>query len=368
MTDLDLPGLVPKGLASLSAYSPTQGEYKVRLDANECPYPPDQSVIDDIVKALKGISLNRYPDPVSGNLRSAFADRFGCPVENVMAGNGSDELIGLLLWTLRGNQNDGPSTVVLPAPTFAMYSIAAQAAGYDVHEVPLSPKLEPDMDAMLKAVKEKRPSIVFISNPNNPTGTFYSRELINTLLESATGLVVVDEAYGDFSGEASWVPEVASVGNLAVLRTLSKVGAAALRCGFLAAGSDLLREVNKVRFPFNLSRHTQIAGEIFLRKYDLVRGQVAAIVKERERVAGELRKAGMRVFPSRGNFLLVQCGGREEALWRFLQEGSIVVKFLPRLPVAGDALRITVGTCEENDLLISRTKGFFSEGGTYAQG
>jgi len=366
MSDLDLSRLLPESLGRLSAYSPPEGNSLVRLDANESPYPPDPVILEEIRRALEDMPLNRYPDPASRDLRSAFANRFSCPVEKVMAGNGSDELIGLLIWTLRGSQGEAPPVVVVPTPTFAMYSVAALAAGYEVHEVPLGPGLEPDMEALLQAVREKSPNIVFLSNPNNPTGTFYSKEQIHALLESSTGLVVVDEAYGDFSGEVSWAPEVATVGNLAVLRTLSKVGAAALRCGFLITGSDLLREVNKVRFPFNLSRYTQIAGEIFLRNYELVDSQVTAIVRERDRLAVELERLGLKVFPSRGNFFLVQCGGREEALWRFLQDGGIVVKFLSRLPVTGDALRITVGAPEENDRLISRSREFLAEGGTDA--
>jgi histidinol-phosphate aminotransferase len=363
VSDLDLSRLLPKSLEKLSAYIPPEGNFKVRLDANESPYPPDPVVVDEIGKALVDMPLNRYPDPGSRDLRSAFAERFGCRVENVMAGNGSDELIGLLIWTLRGNRQEGQPVVVVPAPTFAMYSIAAQAAGYEVCEVPLGAGLKPDIDAMLRAVREKNPSIIFISNPNNPTGTHYSKEQIQMLLDESTGLVVVDEAYGDFSGDTSWTPEVITASNLAVLRTLSKVGGAALRCGFLAAGRELLQEVNKVRSPFNLSRYTQIAGEAFLRNYDLVRSQVAATVRERDRLAGHLKEFGLQVFPSRGNFLFVQCGGREEALWRFLQENSIVVKFLVRLPVTGDALRITVGAQEENDLLLSRVRDFLAEGG-----
>ena len=366
MSDLDLSRLLPESLGRLSAYSSSEGNSPVRLDANESPYPPDPVILEEIRRALEDMPLNRYPDPASRDLRSTFANRFRCPVEKVMAGNGSDELIGLLIWTLRGSQGEAPPVVVVPTPTFAMYSVAALAAGYEVHEVPLGPGLEPDMEAMLQAVREKNPNIVFLSNPNNPTGTFYSREQVHALLESSTGLVVVDEAYGDFSGEASWAPEVATVGNLAVLRTLSKVGAAALRCGFLVTGSDLLREVNKVRFPFNLSRYTQIAGETFLRNYELVVPQVTAIVRERDRLTVELKRLGLKVFPSRGNFFLVQYEGREEALWRFLQDGGIVVKFLSRLPVTGDALRITVGAPEENDRLISRSRDFLTEGGTDA--
>jgi histidinol-phosphate aminotransferase len=129
---------------------------------------------------------------------------------------------------------------------------------------------------------------------------------------------------------------------------------------------DLGREVNKVRFPFNLSRYTQIAGEAFLRNYELVHSRVAAIVRERDRLTVQLEKLDLKIFPSRGNFFLVRCGGREEELWRFLQDGGIVVKFLSRLPVTGDALRIKVGAPEENDLLTSRTRDFLAEGGTDA--
>jgi len=363
VSGIDLPRLLPEGLARLSAYTPPEGDYPVRLDANESPFPPDPVVLDQIGRALEKMSLNRYPDPYSRGLRSAFAQRFQCSTQQVMAGNGSDELIGFLLWTLRASQGQSPPVVVIPTPTFAMYSIAALVAGYKVHEVPLTSGLEPDMEGMLRAVREKKPSIVFLSSPNNPTGTFYSREQVDALLGSSTGLVVVDEAYGDFSGEASWVAEVSNVDNLAVLRTLSKVGAAALRCGFLVAGCELLDQVNKVRFPFNLSRYTQVAGEIFLKNYESTRSRVIAVVRERDRLEAQLQRLSLKVFPSRGNFLLVQHQGKEEALWRFLQDGGIVVKFLPCLPVAGDALRITVGTPEENDQLMDRLKDFLAEGG-----
>lgn len=366
MSDLDLPGLLPECLSRLSAYAPPKGEYPVRLDANESPYPPVPELLKKINRTLKGVPLNRYPDPASRDLRKTFARRFGCPVEMVMAGNGSDELISLLIWTLRKSHGENPPVMVIPTPTFAMYPLTALAAGYEVIEVPLGPDLAPDMEAILRSLREKRPNIVFISNPNNPTGTFYTREQVREILDSSRGLVVVDEAYGDFSGEASWVQEALSVRNLAVLRTLSKVGAAALRCGLLVADSDLLREVNKVRPPFNLSRYTQVAGDIFLRNYDLILPQVAAVVCERDRLTGELERSGCRVFPSRGNFFLMQCGGREEDLWRFLKDGGIVVKFLSHLPVTGDALRVTVGTPEENDLLINRSRGFLMEGGTDA--
>ena len=135
MTDPDLSRYIPESLARLSAYAAPDGGGRVRLDANECPWPPDRSILEEIFHALAEEPLNRYPDPHSLGLREAFAERFNCRVENVVAGNGSDELIGFLLWTLRGNPDQGPPAVVVPSPTFAMYAIGAKAAGYEVHEV-----------------------------------------------------------------------------------------------------------------------------------------------------------------------------------------------------------------------------------------
>lgn len=362
MIKLDLSRLLPDTIAGLKAYVPPEGDHPVRLDANESPYPPDPAILGKIKKALGEVSLNRYPDPFSRELRSAFAQRFNCPREKVMAGNGSDELIGLLVWTLRKGRAGGSPVMIAPTPTFAMYSILSSAAGYEVHEVPLGPELAPDTETMLRAIRECDPNLVFLSNPNNPTGTFFSREQIKAVLGATTGLVVVDEAYGDFTGEDSWVSQVEQFNNLAVLRTLSKVGAAAIRCGFLVAGKDLLDEVDKVRAPFNISSYTQVAGELFLRHYELIQTHLLKIIGERERLASELGRLNMKVFPSRGNFLLMKCGGREWDLWRFLQQSGIMIKFLSRLPVAGDALRITVGTPEENDLLIKLSRRFSMEG------
>jgi len=363
VSDLDLPRLLPGELAGLSAYEPPGGDYPVRLDANENPYPPDPVILDKLARALESVQVNRYPDPASLDLRKAFAGHFGCPVERVMAGNGSDELIGFLTWTLRGCEAGGKPSVLIPIPTFGMYSIAASAAGYDVHEIPFDSNLEPDMEKVLEVVREKAPNIVFLSNPNNPTGSFFSKEQIRAILNATDGLVVVDEAYGDFSGEKSWICEVESGGNLAVLRTLSKVGAAALRSGFLVAGEELLDEVDKIRFPFNVNGYTQVAGEVFLSNFERLHSGINEIVDQRERLSREMAGLGFTVFPSRANFLFIKCGGREKALWRFLQDRGIMVRFLARLSVAGDALRVTVGTPGENSLLVEKSREFLAEGG-----
>lgn len=363
MKDLDLREFVPADLAALNAYEPPKGSCPIRLDANECPFTLPASQVEMIKGALETVDIHRYPDPASMKLREAFGRRFGCSPELVMAGNGSDELIGFLVWTLRSGRHGRRPCMVIPSPTFAMYRVVATVAGFEVVEVPLGPGLEPDLEAFLRIIRDTEPNIVFLSNPNNPTGTYYGEEEVRELLSATKGLLVVDEAYGDYAGEESWATRVTPNGNLAVLRTLSKVGGAGIRCGFLVAGRDLLREVNKVRFPFNVSRYTQVAGETFLHNYDQLNPMIRTVVRERQSLAEELSKAGLEVFPSRGNFLLLRCGGMEESLWQFLQEKGIMVKFLPRLPVAGDALRVTIGTPGENKLLVDAAQRFLGEGG-----
>lgn len=355
--------LVPESVADLTAYIPPKGGCPIKLDANESPFSLPEPVQAEISAAIDGVFMNRYPDPASRRLREAFARLHICDPGNVMAGNGSDELIALLLWTFRKAQNGSPPRILVPSPTFAMYSIGARAAGYEVVQVPLGSDMAFQSEAFLQKMQECDPNIVFLSNPNNPTGTLLLPQDLEQILDESRGLVVVDEAYADFSLEPSWCAQVAERQNLVVLRTLSKVGGAAFRCGFMAAGRHIIAEVEKIRQPFNVNSVTQAAGEAVLRNYPAVLEQVRAVVAERERLAGALAELGIQVFPSKGNFLLVRAGGKEESLWDFLQEGGIMVKFLPRLEVAGDCLRITVGTSRENDALLSRT-GLYQEGET----
>ena len=243
-----------------------------------------------------------------------------------------------------------------------MYALGGRAAGFEVFEVPFRSDLRVDLAGFLAGIEKARPNILFLSSPNNPTGTVFSAGEIEDVLAASEGLVVVDEAYADYSREPSWADRVEAYGNLAVLRTLSKVGAAALRCGFLVAGRHVLDEINKIRPPFNISSLTQAAGEIILRRYDDLRDQISLVTRERERLTVELRSAGYEAYPSAANFLLVRAAGREEKVFRFLQRAGIMVKFLPGLPVTGDALRITVGSPEENQLLVNRLNAFTLEG------
>ncbi|NOY86726.1 MAG: histidinol-phosphate transaminase [Deltaproteobacteria bacterium] len=354
--------LVPREIRDLSAYRPPEGGFGIRLDANESPFPLPPDVQTKVDSAFRQVLSNRYPDPSSRRPREAFSCLFGCGPEEVLAGNGSDELISLILWTFRNTRDTSRPRILIPVPTFSMYSIAARAAGYDVAGVPLQRDLTLDRAAFLSEIAGTDPGIIFLSNPNNPTGSFFGKEDIDAILGASRGLVVVDEAYGDFSEENSWASRIGDYGNLAVLRTLSKVGAAALRCGFLVANPSLIGEINKVRSPFNVNAFTQAAAEVILEEFTGIREQISTVVKERVRVAGILKECGLEVFPSRANFLFVRAGDREEALWTFLKLHDIVVKFIAGNQVTGDALRVTIGTRAQNDMLAEKVKDFFREG------
>ncbi len=368
MNHFDVKALVPTEVESIHPYQAPHGEYAIRLDANESPFPLPPAIADEVREALSRVATNRYPDPASRALRAAFAAAMGVAPARVTAGNGSDELITLLLAAFRrapdgrSRAEDNRPVALVPVPSFAMYFLSSQAAGYRVDGFPLTlPDLSLDRSGFLREIERVRPNIVFLAQPNNPTGTLHARETVEAVLGSANGLVVVDEAYGDFASQPSWASRLSEFPNLAVLRTLSKVGGAALRCGFLVAHEGVLREVEKVRGPFNVNAYTQAAGERILAHPEWLKKQGKTIAAERNRLAAGLTALGLRVFPSQANFLLATAGGREKELCSFLAEGGIVVRSFSKLPVVGDALRITVGTAGENREFLARTGRFFRE-------
>jgi histidinol-phosphate aminotransferase len=353
VTRFTCKGLVPPEIEGLHPYHAPEGEYRIRLDANESPYSLPAAVAEEVREALGAVATNRYPDPVSRKLREAFAAVMGIDACSVMAGNGSDELITLLLAAFRRPRVESHPVVLVPVPSFAMYFLSARAAGYRVDTVPLDlPDLTLDAGNFIAEIERVRPNLVFLAQPNNPTGTLHPATTVEAVLRASSGLVVVDEAYGDFASGPSWVSRLPEFPNLAVLRTLSKVGGAALRCGFLVAGEEVLAEVDKVRGPFNINAYTQAAGERILAHPRCLAEQGAAIIAGREKLAAGFAAFGMRVFPSQANFLLVTAGGLEKELFEHLAAGGIVVKSFTGLPVVGDALRITVGSPEQNNRLV----------------
>ncbi len=331
---MNLKRLVKKEVSELTAYAAKEIPCRIKLDANESPY----GFAEALGAAVK-IATNRYPDPQAKGLRKLLAKDLGVRQENILQGNGSDELIYYLIATFGG-------PVLFPVPTFSMYGIISQALGEKKISVALDKTFDLDTEGMLRAIRRERPRLIFLSSPNNPTGNRFSSDRIMRIIDASKGVVVVDEAYQPFSGGKGFLPLLRDHRNLVILRTLSKVGLAALRVGFLVADPEVVEEVNKVRLPFNVNSLSQAVASEALRDRNRYRSFVRTIVSERKRLLKEMGKIeGVRPFPSEANFILFEVDDPDRVCRGLLKKGILVRNI--RDAVEG-CLRVTVGTPEEN--------------------
>jgi histidinol-phosphate aminotransferase len=339
---MDIKKLVKKEVAGLRAYNAKEIPCRIKLDANESPYG-----FAEAVQSATGIRTNRYPDPEAKVLRQLIAKDLRVGPENILFGNGSDELIYYLITTFGG-------PVLYPVPTFSMYGIIGQALGEETVAVPLDKEFDLDTDTFLAAVRKKKPKLVFLSSPNNPTGNCFSTDRILKVLEASKGIVVVDEAYQPFSSETGMLPLLQDYRNLVIMRTLSKIGLAALRLGFMIADPEIIGEVNKVRLPFNLNSFSQALACAALKRKKEFRASIKTIVSERKRLLEEMERIeGVSPFPSEANFILFRVGDADSVYASLLRKG-ILVRNLNNA-VEG-CLRVTVGTPKDNTAFLKTLK------------
>jgi histidinol-phosphate aminotransferase len=310
-----------------------------------------------VARAVARTSLERYPDARARELKARIAERTGARAEELLVGTGSDEVISLLMTALARPGSKAPQAVVVaPTPTFVMVPVTARVHGWKAASVPLDAGWDVDLAAMKRAIDVMRPNVVYVASPNNPTGNRVSDDRLAALVESAPdALVVIDEAYVDYTRTGSLRAWRARFPNVGILRTLSKVGLAALRVGWLEAPEALVREIDKARQPFNVSATSQAAAAAVLADaWDEVLAHVAGVVRERDRVAREIAALkGFAVSPSEANFLWVQsdrpaadvCDG-------LLARGVLVRSFHAGGGRLVNRLRATVGTASENDALL----------------
>ena len=313
----------------------------ILLDANENPYSAEWS----------GVLLNRYPDPYQRKLRRALAEYVGVGVENVAAGTGSDEVLD---WIFKVFCQPRQDQVAIVEPTYGMYRVTAQIFGVAVFECLLDTDFSFQADPFLRTVPSQV-KVVFLCSPNNPTGNVLDRSQILKLCREGGRIVVVDEAYVEFSSVPSLVSEINHCPNLIVLRTLSKAFArAALRLGYAVASEKIVSYFLKVKAPYNVNSVTLAKGVQVLSRAALETGHVQAILRERDRVAGCLNDIpGVeKVFPSQANFLLFRCD-RASEICEELLERRIVVRDRSSMPLIGGCIRVTIGKPEENDLFIN---------------
>ena len=347
MTDHGLGPLavrVPEVLRGSAAYHvPVPQAVVAKLDANELPYSLPDGLRAELAGELAAIALERYPDPAARRLRGVVSRQLGVTGDQLVFGNGSDELISMLCAAFAG-------PILYPSPTFVYYKLAAIARGLPVHEVPLGARFELDEAAVLDAVEVHQPSVVFLALPNNPTGTLWRTSFATELAARHRDLVVVsDEAYVAYSG-ATNLPALDEHPNLVVMRTLSKLGMAGLRVGFTVASRAIAALLEKVRPPYNVSSLDQAAAAFLVdRAADWCAARAADVVVERERLAAQLTARGLDVLASQANLLLVRFSDAS-ATWHRLFDAGISVRRFGAGPLA-DYLRITVGTPDENAAL-----------------
>lgn len=336
-------------LAGMVPYDPKYLPARVLLSANENPADVPADVRRQAMSAIGEASLNRYPDPLANGLRDLIAEANGLSRGQVLVGNGGDELLFdlALAW-------GGPGRTMLSVPpTFSVYAANARLTNTEVVEVPRLGDFSIDEDAVLARVGEGDVDYVVITSPNNPTGRLAPEGFVRRLLDASDALVVVDEAYIEFSGETV-LSLLGEHENLCILRTFSKAFAlAGVRVGYLLASEAVVSELLKVRQPYSVDAVSQaIATAVFANRAAFEPG-IRTIVEERGRVAAALAELpGVEAFPSDANFVLVRMDGAGEA-WRKLYDAGVLVRDFSSAPGLAGCLRISIGTREENDAMLS---------------
>ena len=346
----ELSSLVRPEVRDLKAYHVSEPHVPVKLHANESPFNLSGELTGRISSEAAKIAYNRYPDPSSADLRNVMAGQLGVPVNQLLLGNGSDELIQMIIMAFGGHA----APVIIPSPTFSMYRNIALSLGESVKAVPLDSSFELDGPAMLNECK-KGPSIVFISYPNNPTGNCFSEDVIIKILDSSEGIVVIDEAYFDYSRK-SFIEKLGNYPNMIILRTLSKIGLASLRLGVLIAGEELVQIVNRVRLPYNIGSMQQAAAFQALSLRDDIDSGIALVTGERVRLAAEMSSIeGLEIFRSDSNFILFRVQDADGLFEDLIGEGVLIRNLNLPGPLK-DCLRVTAGTPAENDKFIDALK------------
>ena len=330
------------------AYEVAPSDGYVKLDSMESPYVWPESVRNDWLSELRDIEMKRYPDALGSKLCDAIRAWVSLrDTSGILLGNGSDELIQMIMMTVGG-------PVMAPEPTFGMYKMIAEALGLQFIGIPLMKDFSLDIQQMVEHIEAYDPSCVFFAYPNNPTGNLFNYSEIQDLIEITRGLVIIDEAYYPYSGR-TFVSELHEKKNVAILRTFSKFGLAGLRLGFLAAPHLWINEINKIRLPYNVNTLTQISAKFAIQKDSWFRGRAEIIREERQRLFYRLEKfTAIKVFPSSSNFILFRLQEHDaDIIFAELIRQKILIRNMNGTDKSlANCLRVTVGTAEENEKFI----------------
>ncbi|MDB5139881.1 MAG: histidinol-phosphate transaminase [Mucilaginibacter sp.] len=345
----NINNILRENIKNLTPYSSArdeyQGEASVFLDANENAYgsPLEQQ-------------FNRYPDPLQYQVKKRLSEIKGVPPRNIFLGNGSDEAIDILF---RSFCNPGVDNVILVPPTYGMYKVSANINDVETRNVPLTAEFQLNMEGIAEAI-DKNTKLIFICSPNNPTGNSIDRADVETLLTNFDGLVVVDEAYINFSRQKTFIQELTEYANLVVLQTLSKAwGLAGLRIGMAFASEEIIEVMNKVKPPYNINEASQQLALQALENIEQVNNWIKETLLQRDNLVLGLKDYDfvIDIYPSDANFILVKTTDAN-GIYNFLVEKGIIVRNRSKVELCEGCLRITVGTPNENKLLLATLQNF----------
>lgn len=343
---MNIDDLLRDNIKKIVPYSTARDEFKggkvdIFLDANENPYDT---------------ALNRYPDPRQADLKAKLAKMQNIAPSNLFLGNGSDEVIDLLI---RAFCTPGKDKIMIHPPTYGMYQVAAQTNDNDVVKVELTPEFELDVENILEKAKDNV-KVFFICSPNNPTGNTFRVSDIEKIIKGMNAIVVIDEAYVNFSDKASWTERLNEFPNLVVMQTLSKAwGLAGIRLGMGYASQRIIQVLNNIKLPYNLNTLTQDTAAKIIDNINEYKDKVATIKSERQKLQNELEKIEVvqKVYPSDANYILAKFNDAN-ATYDYLVKKGIIVRNRSTQPHCENCLRITVGTPNDNETLIKYLKEY----------
>ncbi|OKS87054.1 histidinol-phosphate transaminase [Mucilaginibacter polytrichastri] len=339
----DINNILRENIKNLVPYSSARDEFKgeasIYLDANENAFgsPLDKA-------------YNRYPDPMQYQVKMRLSEIKGVPARNIFLGNGSDEAIDILF---RSFCNPGVDNVILVPPTYGMYEVSANINDVEARKVPLTEEYQLNVEGISEAI-DKNTKLIFICSPNNPTGNSINRDDIETLLANFSGIIVVDEAYINFSRQKTFIQELTEYANLVVMQTLSKAwGLAGLRVGMAFASEEIIEVMNKVKPPYNINEASQQLALQALQNTDLVNLWIKELLAERDKLVLKLKDFDfvLDIYPSDANFILVKTTDAK-GIYNFLVGYGIIVRDRSKVELCQGSLRITVGTPDENQKLL----------------
>ena len=340
-------------ISNLSEYKIFNSDGMVKLDAMENPY--DLNIKFEIKGLSSGSAvLNRYPDADCQILKNKLHNKYKLDNKyDLIIGNGSDELIQLICLAFLKKEN----VVLCPAPSFSMYKKISQVLDLQFEEVSLRKDFSLDIELMLKKIEEFNPAIIFLAFPNNPTGNLWDKNDIDLIIKKSNGVVVIDEAYGSFS-EESFIGEMDYYDNLLIMKTVSKIGLAGIRVGYLIGEDYIIKNINKLRLPFNINTLSQKISEFSVENSNYLENQTNNIIKLRELLISKMECIDeIKVYKSKTNFILFKIlSGTADDIFKSLISEKILIKNMANTPGLENCLRVTVGSEKENNLFIQSLK------------